>query len=210
MKRDNGYWTSCFAVFTTVATILGWIVWRHYPFIERALAFEDSPIAWVSSSVLIACATLSFAIVQQRAHPRQDQLAWIFLTLLLLLAALDERFQLHETFKSWLLFHHYHGDVKQMQFMGDLPMAGYPAAGMFFIYWFGKRVASPGMFAAAIVVGAVAVGMDIATENIRLQMLEEVLEVLAETLFLCGLLIEHRSMWTKSVQSPDHHDPSKV
>jgi hypothetical protein len=123
--------------------------------------------------------------------------------LLLLIAAIDERFQLHESFKRWLLFQQFDGDRDAMGRIGDLPMLAYALIGAVVIRWFWRRLERGRLWIiGAVVVGAIAIAFDIATERVGPQMIEEVLEITAETLFLCGLVTALRSAWRTPAQSP--------
>lgn len=181
-------------IITTVLLISLGIIWAEYPFLARAIAFETSPIAWLQSSLLVACSILSYVVATADLTKRH---VWYLVSGLLLIAALDERFMFHEHAANWMLYHWFHGDSVSMGRIGSLPMLGYPITGLLIVTWIWQTI-RPARFwiIAALCIGIVAIGLDIATDNMDAQIVEELLEVVAETLFFCALLIAHRRMST--------------
>jgi hypothetical protein len=147
-------------------------VWREHPFIARSLAFENSAITWLQTSVLVASATLCVVM------------RWYLFAAVLLVAALDERFMFHEaiawhTSSAWIAL---------------LPMVVYAIAGAVLLWrwWRDSPVARAWMLAAAIA-AACAIGMDVAYRAVAPQVIEELFELAAETAVLGGLLTTSRS-----------------
>lgn len=171
-----------------VSAIFLAIVWLHWPWLEQAVAVEEAPVAWLQSSMLWSGATLALLLVFVEPARRRG---WGVLALALLLAALDERFMGHERLKDWMLFRFFSGELAAMGRVGDLPMLLYAAAGLAFVTWLargGPRFAGIRWLVAAVVVGTAGIALDIATKDLGMQVVEEGCELLAETLFVCGLL----------------------
>lgn len=118
---------------------------------------------------------------------------WAVLTMLLIAAALDERFMGHERIQDWLaegVAAGWSGGVRLVQGL----TAVYAMAGLALLAWLRHTViASAWLWCrAAILVGTVALGLDLAFDAIGPQIFEELLEAVAETLMLCGLFTEAR------------------
>jgi hypothetical protein len=155
-----------------VGAVLLFIVWREYPFVARSLAFENSAVTWLQTSVLVASATLCVVM------------RWYVFAAFLLIAALDERFMFHEaiawhTSAAWIAL---------------LPMLVYGVAGaaLLWRWWRDSPVARVWMLASAAA-AAGAIGMDIAYRAVAPQVIEELFELAAETAALGGLLTSSRS-----------------
>jgi hypothetical protein len=182
------------SIIAIVGLMLGGIIWLEYPYLARAIAFEDSPIAWLQTSALVASATMCLSLATVDAKNGRGGSVWYLTAGLLLVAAIDERFMLHETTARWMLRHFFGGDVTRMGRIGSLPMIGYPIVGALLFAWIWRtaRCARWWML-AAILVGAIAITLDIATDAMTEQIMEELCELLAETLFLCTLVIAFRN-----------------
>lgn len=187
--------SSIFILFISLAITAGIIyVWR--PNLAVALALEESPIAWLQSSLLVACACAAGfrAMLAPAGEPAKNPrapLPWVVFSLLLIVAALDERFMLHERVQEFILFEVLDGDPALKRLTQVVTLA-YALAGVGVMLWLRKAMAAPAWrwCRAGIAVGIAAVVMDVAFDSITLQIFEELLEVVALTLFLCGLFRE--------------------
>lgn len=153
----------------------------------QELMREASPIAWLSTMLLVGAASVAVVLAMTGRGPS----AFFALAGALVIAALDERFMGHEALKAFILKRAFHYDRGAMGHWGDLPMLGVPLVGGALVYWlrdaFRSR-SSRAFLAAAFTAGVVAIALDIATELPLAQAVEEVLEVVAEALFLMALL----------------------
>ena len=103
------------------------------------------------------------------------------LSAVLAFLAVDEQFQLHEQFKS---------SVGTNGF-GDAPTLLVGIGGVTGLAFFWRRLpttSARGLFGVAVMTGVFALWVDLGTPPVVVGRLEEGFEVLAETLFLCGLL----------------------
>lgn len=178
--------------FLVAATIVG--AW--WPDLGLALAEESSPIAWLQSSLLVACACMALVRAthsdRNARSPKADTKAWSVLALALFAAALDERFMGHERLQDYL----------QSAFPPSSGATGGPSlilgavlvAGVIVWKWFAHHLAADARrwCVSGILIGFAAILLDMAFDAPRIQVLEELLEAFAETLFLCGLFTEVR------------------
>ena len=181
------WWPLAVACATVLAIFVA-IVALYWPWVEQAIAVEEAPVAWLQSSMLWSAATLSLLL---SFADRDRARGWALAAVGLLAAALDERFMGHERIKDWMLFRFYAGDVSSMGHAGDLPMLVYVVGGAALLAWL--RSGAPRFFGmrwliAAVCVGTAGVALDIASTELRIQVIEEGCELIAETLFVCGLL----------------------
>jgi len=178
-------------------SILASLVFAWWPDVDLALALEDSPFAWLQSSLLVACGCVLAmrALVsdrpEQMAQRARQQTTWGVLALLLILAALDERFMGHERIQEFLFFDVLHGEPALKHWSQALT-AIYGMVGIAALMWMRHT-----MFASAwrwcragVAIGLAAIALDIAVDSVNVQIIEEILEATAETLFLCGLFME--------------------
>ncbi len=167
--------------------VLAGIVWAWWPDLAMALALEQSPLAWLQSTLLIACACAA----GMRAMAGTGQTRWCTLALLLVLAALDERFMLHEQLQEFIVYRWFDGAPQGGRWAAALTLL-YGAVGLMAIAWLRASVSRPAWrwVLAALSVGLSAIGFDVAFDSVTMQVYEEVLEVSAEALLLCGLFRE--------------------
>ncbi len=164
------------------------VVAAGWPDLVFALALEHSPLAWLQTMLLVACATAAAlcAGVQGGGPSR----GWTLVCLLLLAAAIDDRFMGHERVQAWAA-----------QRIGEAPaalwwtqrltLAYLPIAGS--ALWWLRRVMDARAWRwclGALGVGVVALLMDAAFDAAGPQVIEETLEYAAEALMLTGLLSE--------------------
>lgn len=171
-------------------------LWAYLPFWELALRSDNAPVAWLSSALLFACAAQAWTALAQHKLPRA---LGAVLTAALVLMALDEQFSCHEYWKyhcvEWtsLCVRAAKGHV---HWLGDAPMVLVAIGGALLLATLHRTVASKlvrGHVVAAVTVGLVLAlgvhfGHAIAALPSYVSRLEEVFEVLAQTLFLCALV----------------------
>lgn len=187
--------SSVVIIFISTAIATG-IVYMWWPHLAVAVALEDSPVAWLQSSLLVACACAAgframVALPAEPAKHLRGPLPWVLLALLLILAALDERFMLHERIQEFILFEIFDGNPA-LKRLTQAVMLVYAVAGLAVILWLRGAMTAPAWrwCRAGIAVGFAAIAMDLAFDSVTLQVFEELLEVAAVTLFLCGLFRE--------------------
>ncbi len=183
-------------VLLAVAVFMAVSVWIYLPWWELAFRSDISPVSWLSSALLFACAALALQIgVQGRLSPALS--AWLGVSMLAL--ALDEQFMFHEYWKyhcsEWL-------DgcgppaPGHIDWLGDAPMMLVGLLGVGTLVVLYRRIdvtAVRRLLLAAVSVGVVfALGLHFAHAGNLLPAwfgrFEEVFEVCAEALFLCALL----------------------
>ena len=106
------------------------------------------------------------------------------------LLAVDEQFQLHERFKA----------VVTPGWLKDSPTILVGVGGIVLLVLVWQRLATPttrALFTLAVSVGVFALWVDLGSPPIVVGRLEEGFEVIAESLFLCGLL-EHARLHVQS------------
>ena len=187
--------SSVLILFISTAIATG-IVYVWWPNLAVALALEESPVAWLQSSLLVAgaCAAGFRAMLAQPAEPAKKihgPLPWVVFSLLLVLAALDERFMFHERVQEFILFEILGGDPA-LKRLTQAVILVYAVVGLGAMLWLRSAMTAPAWrwCRAGIAMGFAAVAMDVAFDSVTWQILEEFLEVAAETLFLCGLFRE--------------------
>lgn len=171
------------------AAVVAWIGWRWWPHWGLAFAAEDAPLAWWQAALLVANATAAGALatVHGAVGARRAAVTWGLLAVGLVLAALDERFMAHEAVQDWLQV--------------DLGLSRRLAQGVILVYALGGLVLLHAVWTlgshtlkrwtiAALLAGTAAIGLDLAFDTIAMQIVEEGLEALAETLLLAGLFSE--------------------
>ena len=171
---------SAVVLFMAIATAAEWPWW------EYAFLSDGSPVAWLSGALLAANAAVALNLTITRALPRG--LGYV-LSIAIALLALDEQFQLHERVKAYTS-------------AGDLPTFAVGVGGVVFAAALAKSIrsgAARGLIAGAILTGLFALWVDLGRPPATIARLEEAFEVIAEGLFLCGLIEVARSQ----VQSAD-------
>jgi hypothetical protein len=171
-----------------VLVVFGFMVWRYWPGLARALGLQEAPIDWLQSSLL--CAGAAICVLLGVFEPSRSR-GWNVVALALLAAALDQRFGIHQRLRDAIDFGLLGRDPAAPGRTGHLPMLAYSAAGLLLLAWL-RRGPAPftamRWIVAAVVVGAASIGLDIASTDLAVQAVEESLELLAETLFVCGVL----------------------
>ncbi len=167
------------------------LIGLSWPDLEFGLALEQSPLGWLQAAFLVACAAVAGTLACQSEG--RAPAGWCLFALVVLGAALDERFMGHERLQEWLYYGWLQG-IEGGQSWAQSVIAVYGLAGIFLFAWLWRRVDTQSLrwCSAAVLVGLAALAMDFAFETVTAQMLEEVLEYLSEVLLLAGLLTEAR------------------
>lgn len=167
--------------------VIAWVGWRWWPHWGLAFAAEDAPLAWWQAALLVANASIAGALACVHAavgdRPRAVR-CWTLLALGMLFAALDERFMAHEAVQDWLEF-----DLGWPRRWAQGVVLVYALGGLALLYaaWNEGSAALRRWTVAALLVGGAAIALDLAFNTIAMQIAEELLEALAETLLLAGL-----------------------
>jgi hypothetical protein len=178
------------ATLSVCALLFAAVVVAGWPDLVFALALEQSPLAGLQTMLLAACATAA-AVCGTAARGRQGQgRAWAMVSLLLLAAALDDRFMGHEVVQAMLA--RLAGGGATAQRAAQLLTLLYIPVGVAAALWL-RRALDPQAWrwsAWALGVGMAALAMDAAFTAAGPQVIEESLEYVAESLMLTGLLSE--------------------
>ncbi|MCZ8095872.1 MAG: hypothetical protein O9331_20565 [Acidovorax sp.] len=182
-----------------LVAVLGYLLlsaWVYAPAWERAFRSDASPVAWLSSALLLTLSITALRLVGDRALPR---LLGAWLTVAFAVLAMDEQFMLHELWKfrcqEWTA-------ACQYSTVREAPMLAVAAIGLLTLAWLHRALLHPGTRAllwTGLAVGWLAIGVDQWPEvqphwpwlpelPPLLATLEEGLEVLAEALVLGALL----------------------
>ncbi len=182
-----------------LAAVLGYLLlsaWMLAPAWERAFRSDGSPVAWLSSALLLTLSITALRLLGERALPRLLG-AWLALAFLAL--ALDEQFMLHEL---WKFRCHEWTAACRYSAVREAPMLAVAVVGLLTLAWLHRALLHPGTRAllwAGLAVGWLAIGVDQWPEvqphlpwlpelPPLLATLEEGLEVVAEALVLAALL----------------------
>lgn len=166
-------------------SLLIWIAWTGG---EEALALEHSHLAWLQSMMLIACAVTSANIAMLH---RKHQLFWYILSSLLLFCALDERFMWHEHIQEYIYFQYLEPSAISIRWIQATTLV-YAIGGVIVLTKL-KLVSHLSTFrwlGTSVLIGCAAVVLDVLFDSLRIQAYEEILEYVAEVLFLNGLINE--------------------
>jgi hypothetical protein len=182
--------TSALLVLAISFSVVAWMGWRWWPHWGLAFAVEDAPLGWWQTVLLGANATAAGALACVHAAVGSRASAarrWTLLAIAMVFATLDERFMAHEAVQDWLQF--------------DLGLPRAWAQGVILVYglgglmllrtvWLESSAALRRWTVAALLGGGAAIALDLAFDSIAMQIVEEGLEALAETLLLAGLFSE--------------------
>ena len=173
-----------------LAAVLGYLLlsaWVYAPAWERAFLSDASPVAWLSSALLL---TLSITALRLLG-------AWLAVAFLAL--ALDEQFMLHEL---WKFRCHEWTAACRYSAVREAPMLAVAVVGLLTLAWLHRALLHPGtrtLLWAGLAVGWLAIAVDQWPEAQAhlphlpelpplLATLEEGFEVVAEALVLGALL----------------------
>jgi hypothetical protein len=161
--------------------------WLSEPWWEHAFRSDGSPVAWLSSALLVANGAVAFKLALDGSLPRR---LGSLLAAALGLAALDEQFLLHERFQYFSSTLRLAEDPR-WRWIGELPTLVVGLAGIALVWAFTRAVRQQParrLMLAALAVGLIALWVDLGSAPHWLRRVEEGVEVVAETLFLCALL----------------------
>ena len=181
MMRQHAWWLHTSAVVGAVLAVMAWAAWDALPWWEYAFLSDDSPVSWLSSALLIANAAVALNLSLTRMLP---PFIGGSMAPALTLMALDEQFLLHERFKA------------SVPAVGNAPavLVGIGGLGILVVLLNAVRsLAARWLFAVAVVVGLFALGIDVGTSHTSVALFEEGFEVIAEAMFLSGLLEASRA-----------------
>jgi hypothetical protein len=161
--------------------------WMAQPW-EHAFLSDDSRVSWLSSALLMGNAILAFKLTLDRALPR-----WLGFgsTCALLLLAVDEQFMLHERYKHMRLLQLSSSHAVLASWLADVPIILVALGGIAFVWMLSRGIpgrAAKNLLRVAVALGVFAVWIDVGHPPAWLALFEEAYEVLAESLFLSGLL----------------------
>ncbi len=166
--------------------LVGIFVATRWPLWEQSLMSDQSPASWLSSAQLLGASFLALRLGLDHTFNWKLS-AW--LTIAILLLALDEQFMLHEQWKygceNWFALCSY-------AWIRELPMICVAIFGALTILYLARCVPSRDcrrILFASISVGLLALGTDLLDVLRLLSPFEEVIEVSAEALFIGALLI---------------------
>ena len=182
-----------------LAAVTGYLLlsaWVYAPAWERAFRSDGSPVAWLSSALLLTLSITTLRLTGERALP---PLLGAWLTLAFAVLALDEQFMLHEL---WKFRCHEWTTACQYSTVREAPMLAVAMIGLLTLARLHRALLHPGTRAllwAGLAVGWLAIAVDQWPEAQAhwpslpelpplLATLEEGLEVVAEALVLGALL----------------------
>lgn len=183
----SGWWLHSTVVVASAVLFMAVAAWQSLPWWEYAFLSDDSPVAWLSSALLVANAAVAFKLTLDRSLSRLfgGALSMAFVGL-----ALDEQFMLHEWFKYTYASGGATAGLVQAP-VGDLPALFVGLGGLLMLIAFVRVVSrkpARGLMVTAVVVGVFALWVDLGSAPVWLTRTEEGYEVLAESLTLCALL----------------------
>lgn len=174
-----------------MAVAAGWSA----PTWERAFRSDASPVAWLSSALLVALAAMAWRLRLDASLPPRLA-AWLAIAMLGL--AVDEQFMLHELWKyrceEWTSLCQHAG-------VRELPMLWVGVLGLLTARALHCALPSPwarGLLGSGVAVGLWALAVDQLPMPYPIAELEEAFEVLAESLVLAALL----QVQSSSTQAP--------
>ena len=177
MMRQGRWWRHTSVILGAVLAFMSLAAWSSQPWWEYAFISDDSAVSWLSSALLMANAAVAVNLAVTGAL--NVPLA-VMLALALAVMSADEQFLLHERFKALA-----------PPWMGDGPtvLVGVGGVAVLIVLAATTRSrAARSLFAIAVTIGIFALWIDLGAPPPRLARLEEAFEVLAEAVFLSGLL----------------------
>ncbi len=184
-KSKHRFQLIAMAVLASTCAFMLLSAWVFYPGWERAFRSDASPVAWLSSALLLTLAVLSLRLLADGGLPRCLG-GWLALAMLVL--ALDEQFMLHEL---WKYRCHELTALCKMVWVRELPMLMVAFVGAMTAVLLHRALPSPltrCLLWAGISTGLGAIFVDQVSMPYPIAELEEAFEVLAESLVLAALL----------------------
>lgn len=175
------------ALLAGCASLYVGVVAAGWPDLVFALALEGAPLGWLQSMALVACASAAALVAAQASAGRA---AWGALALLLLAAALDERFMWHERVQDALAAAL--GDNEEHRRAAQTLTLAYVPIGLAVATWL-RRELDPRAWpwaCGAAAIGIVALLLDATFVAAAPQVVEETFEFAAESAMLVALFSE--------------------
>lgn len=177
-------------VIASVCAYVAVVILSAWPHVTGEIIRERSPLGFLSSLLLTAAGAIALAQLLRPAATRR----FAVLAGGLFLLALDERFMGHERLKKLILVNVYDYDKAAMGVVGDLPLVVVALLGLGLLWKLRDEFkARPVrlLLIAAVGCGALSLLFDVATLHPTGQLIEELLELNAETLFLIAVIWQH-------------------
>lgn len=195
-QHTSSFFNLAILLLSTAICLLGWVAWRGG---ELALSLEHAPLAWLQCMILTASAVTAFHL--WFLNPR-NPVFWAFSAIALLFCALDEKFMFHEATQVFIYSHYLTPSAQAAFFIHAITLI-YGLGGLFYLYCLRNKAQRTTFITCcfAVLIGLMAIGLDIAFDSVHIQAYEEVLEYLAETVFLIGLT--HELQHQRVGQSPN-------
>jgi hypothetical protein len=162
--------------------------WMEWPWWEYAFLSDGSPVAWLSSALLVANAAVALNVTVAGAVRKP---LGAFLAAGLGSLAIDEQFQIHERIK----------ETAGPGFIGNLPILMTGVVGAVAVVLLTRSLRgrlAPMLLQASLGVAAFALLVDLVPISGVVGRLEEGYEVIAESLFLCGLIEGSRVTYSRT------------
>ena len=188
------WWSHTAIVVGGAAAFMAAAAWSYAPWWEYAFLSDDSPVSWLSSALLVASAAIAF---DRALVGGTDRRRWGLLAVALVSMALDEQFLFHERFKDTVAGA---SGYRTDSAIANLPTLVLGCGALILLVTAIRQVSerpARRLLQAAVAVGLCALFVDLAPSPVALGRLEEAYEVLAESLFLSGLL-EYRRGYVQS------------
>ena len=182
MMRQARWWLHTSVILGGVLAFMSLAAWTSQPWWEYAFISDDSAVSWLSSGLLMANAAVALNMTVTGSLP--TALGGV-LSLALAVLAADEQFLLHERFRQSAPVWIGHGPTVLVGVGGVGALVALTA--------FSRSRAARALIAAAVAVGIFALWIDLGAPPPSIARLEEAFEVVAEALFLSGLLEISRS-----------------
>jgi hypothetical protein len=170
-------------VLLAVALFMAGAALADWPWWEFAFRSDLSPVSWLSSALLLANAAVALSLTLSASLPRP---LGATLSAALAVLALDEQFQLHERLQDSFVAGRF----------GRAPTVAVGIGGVIAAVALIRAItpsAARGLIASGVAVGLFAIWVDLGSPPAMVGAFEEAFEVMAESLFLCGLLELSRS-----------------
>ena len=179
----RGWWPHTTIVLTAVTLFMSAAALADWPWWEFAFRSDMSPVSWLSGALLLANAAVALSLTLSGSVPRS--LGTILCAALALLAV-DEQFQLHERLQDSFIAGRFGRAPTVVVAIGGIIVAVALIRAT-------KSSAVRGLIASGLAIGLFAIWVDLGSPPETIAAFEEAFEVLAESLFLCGLLELSRS-----------------
>ncbi|WP_457418220.1 hypothetical protein [Roseateles sp. P5_E7] len=173
------------AVLVAVVGFMAISAWSYAPVWERAFRSDASPVAWLSSALLLTLAAMSLRLSADGGLPR-----WLggWMAAAMFTLALDEQFMWHELWKyrceEWTA-------LCRFEVVRELPMLGVAVVGTLTAWALDRAMRSRlsrGLLWAGLAMGLWAITVDQVPMTYPIAELEEGFEVLAEALVLAAFM----------------------